>query len=247
MKQVLHRYLQSIHPRNIKLLMKDNKPSFFLMIWWFMLYPFILNQGKKPSEEAIQTTVHLAIRLLPLLLMSWSNIAGRIPMSKAMFLAPLKEAERKEYIKNTLYVKIGIPMLLSLILEILLAFFYQTNAIQIFVVEFAMFSMGLGEYLCCHLINKHDRHIDRAFVDKDGQVKEAVMNIMNVALGYFLFIGLEYTDFTPSMRIFDEVVVISLLLLMLVFDIRILKTRYQSTVDTISNYERYFLIKGKVK
>ena len=30
-------------------------------------------------------------------------------------------------------------------------------------------------------------------------------------------------------------------------DIRILKTRYQSTVDTISNYERYFLIKGKVK
>jgi len=247
MKQVLHRYLQSIHPRNIKLLMKDNKASFFLMIWWFIFYPFILNLGKKPSEEAIQTMVHLVIRLLPVVLMSWSNIAGRIPMSKAMFLAPLKEAERKEYIKNTLYVKIGVPMLLTLILEILLAFFYKTNVIQIFVVEFTMFSMGLGEYLCCHLINKHDRHIDRAFVDKDGQVKEAVMNIMNVALGYFLFIGLEYTDFTPSMRIFDEVVVISLLLLMLVFDIRILKTRYQSTVDTISNYERYFLIKGKVK
>lgn len=247
MKQVLHRYLQSIHPRNIKLLMKDNKASFFLMIWWFMLYPFILNQGKKPPEEAIQTTVHLAIRLLPLLLMSWSNIAGRIPMSKAMFLAPLKEAARKEYIKNTLYVKIGVPMLLGLILEILLAFFYKTNVIQIFVVEFAMFSMGLGEYLCCHLINKHDRHIDRAFVDKDGQVKEAVMNMMNIILAFLLFIGLEYTDFTASMHIFDEVVVISLLLLMLVFDIRILKTRYQSTVDTISNYERYFLIKGKVK
>ena len=247
MKQVLHRYLQSIHPRNIKLLMKDNRASFFLMLWWFALYPFILNQGKNPPEEAITTTVHLVIRLLPVLLMSWSNIAGKIPMSKAMFLAPLKEAERKEYIKNTLYVKIGVPMLFSLILEIVLAFFYKTNVIQIFVIEFTMFSMGLGEYLCCHLINKHDRHIDLAFVDKDGQVKEAVMNMMNVILGFLLFIGLEYTDFTPSMSVFDEVVVIGLLLLMLVFDIRILKTRYQSTVDTISNYEQYFLIKGKVK
>lgn len=247
MKQVLHRYLQSIHPRNIKLLMKDNRASFFLMLWWFALYPFILNQGKNPPEEAITTTVHLVIRLLPVLLMSWSNIAGKIPMSKAMFLAPLKEAERKEYIKNTLYVKIGVPMLFSLILEIVLAFFYKTNVIQIFVIEFTMFSMGLGEYLCCHLINKHDRHIDLAFVDKDGQVKEAVMNMMNVILGFLLFIGLEYTDFTPSMPILDGVIVISLLLLMLVFDIRILKTRYQSTVDTISNYERYFLIKGKVK
>lgn len=250
LKQAWRSYLASLHPRNIKKVKNDGSFPFSSAIWWLVIYPTIVRGGGEDSE--LQWGVYmlyLTIKLLPALFMGWSNMVGRLPMPKMMYMAPMKETERVQYIKSLMAIKICVPTVMSLVLGYIWMCFFDMSVIQILLIAIVYISIGIGTYVCSDLVNKHNRHIPMAIHDKNGEVKDAWLNTAVVFAGIIILIALESVDFLGGIKDLDgdTVVFVLVLMFLLIGDIVILKTRYQDTINNLCNYEIAYRVQEKVK
>lgn len=253
MKQAWRSYVASLHPRNFKKVKNDSISHLFNILWWFVIYPVIV--GREGEDSNLHWGVYmlyLTVKLLPALFMSWSNMVGRLPMPKMMYMTPMKVEERYAYIKNLMLIKIGVPVVLSLVLGTVWSCFFDMSILQIVVILFANISIGIGIYVCSDLVNKHDRRITMAVRDKNGEPKDAWLNTAVVFMGMIILIALESVDFMNGITDLDGttfgVIVFTILMVgLLIGDIVILKTRFHDTLENLCNYEITYRVLGKAE
>lgn len=243
-KQAWRSYLASLHPRNYKYI--NNFGLVGVWIYWFIMAP-IINDFDFDGDTGRKIWFY-AVNLTPYLVMWWSNLKQKLSMPKQIYLLPMKASQRAEYVKNLLYIKIGFPTLIGLILHIVRGFIYDIHPLQILACVVAMISFGIGMYVCSSLRSKFDRYIRYAVRGKDGTGKEAWLNMLCMvysAVYHFIASMVEVgQDGSILVSILWYVIPLAI---MIVMDIVIIKTRFLWTIVDACNYEENFNVLGKVK
>ena len=243
LKQAFYSYLSAIHPRNIKKLKEEG--NWFWYIYFLFIYPMLMNTIN--GDDFAQYIWFTAIKMLPILLMSWSNLPSKFLMPKAMFMCPMKQEDRKKYINSVLFLKIGIPILFGVSIELVWSIFYGFKIWQILTIAFVHFSIGIASYLCFEGKGKYDKSINFARRDKSGNIRWAWVNILSLILAVLLLIGLEMADMTSFMTK-GSAIVIGIVVIMLFFcDVWIITHQYEETIEQAGDYELTFRVLSKVK
>lgn len=243
-KQAWRSYLTSLHPRNYKYI----KDSGMLGIWiYFLVISPIMNDYDNGWEKAKQM-LFWAVILTPYLIMWWSNLKHKLAIPKQMYLLPMKIDERKEYFCTLLTIKIGFPTLVGIILQFILAGIYGIDWLQILLTTLGLISFGIGMYVCSSLRSKFDRYIRYAVRGKDGTGKDAWLNLMCMiyAVIYRAIAMMIESDGKPIGPL-GWIWIIGFLSVMVIMDVAIIKTRYQSTIEDLLNYEEAYNVLGKVR
>ncbi len=243
LKQAWRSYLASLHPRNYKYIKNG---AFFGMWFYFMVISPIINDYDH-SGEAVEQLWFYAVNLTPYLIMWWSNLEHKLSMPKQIYLLPMKAPQRAEYVRNLLYIKIGFPALVGVILHIIRGFIYEMEPLRILSCAIAMVSFGIGMYVCSSLRSKFDRYIRYAVRGEDGMGKDAWLNWMCMiysAVYHFIASGVEVEQGGSILvSVLWYVVPLALIIIM---DITIIRTRFLWTVVDTCNYEEHFNVLGKV-
>lgn len=243
LKQAFRSYLSAIHPRNIKKLKEDG--NWFWYIYFLFIYPMLMSSV---NDDDFARYIWLTfIKLLPILLMSWSNITSKFLMPKAMFLCPMKPEDRKKYIHCVLLIKIGIPVLLGVVIELIWSVFYEFKFLQIITIAFVHFSIGIATYFCFEGKGKNDRNINFARRDKAGNTRWAWVNILSLIWAVLLLVGFEMVDLTSSMTLGSGIVIGVSVVVLLLCDIWILTHQYEETIEQSGDYELTFRVLSQVK
>ena len=243
-KQAWRSYLASLHPRNYKYI----KNGGTLGVWiYFLVISPIINDFDHSGEAGRQFWFY-AVNLTPYLIMWWSNLEYKLSMPKQLYLLPMKAPQRAEYVRNLLFIKIGFPTVVGVILHIIRSFLYGFELFRILACTIAMVSFGIGMYVCSSLRSKFDRYIRYAVRGEDGTGKDAWLNwvcMIYSAVYHFIAsaVEVEIADITLVSVLWDVVPAA----IMIIMDIVIIKTRFLWTVVDSCNYEDHFNILGKVR
>ena len=169
-------------------------------------------------------------------------------MPKRMYLLPMKQSERGKYIHTLLCIKIAFPALVGLLLQLLRGLMYGVHPAKILLCTLGTISFGVGMYVCSSLRSKFDRYIRYAVRGEDGTGKDAFLNGMCMICSiiyHFLVVAVEVSE---GDSVWDLLLwTIIPLILMIIMDIAIIKTRYLWTIVDACNYEENFNILGRVK
>lgn len=241
LKQAFHSYLSSLHPRNIK--KEKNRATPFLIVYFLFFYPSLMSASNPNFAKYMWFTM---IKMLPLFIMWWSNISSKFLMPKAMFLCPMKQEDRKEYINDVLLLKIGFPILVGLGIELVWSIFYGFSLWQILAILLIHFSLGISTYICFEAMGKGDRRISYARKDKKGQIRWAWMNLADLLLALLLLMGFELSDMKPEMDLGDGMLVVCWLGVLLILDVLIVVRQYSQTIENACDYELNFRVLGMV-
>ena len=241
LKRAFQSYLSSLHPRNFKKFQKNN--AGFWLIYWAFIYPLIISGSNPDFARFMWFTM---IKALPFFLMGFSSLSSRFLMAKAMFLCPMKEEDRREYINAVLVMKIGIPVLVGIVIELLFSLYYGFKPLQIVAIAFIHFSVGIAMHICFEGRGKNDRVISQARLDKNGKTRWAWMNVVLMVWGIFLLAGFEAIDMTSQMSMWSGIAIGVSLVAFVIFDIAIMVTQYHDTIAQAGNYELTFHILSKV-
>ena len=225
LKQAWRSYLASLHPRNLR--KAYDKGGLFILIYWFVIYPLIMN-AVTDDIDYYYVTVYMCIRMIPFLVIGWSNIGSKYLMPKVMYLSPMKEQEREEYIKNVLLIKIGVSMLLALCIELIWGYFTGFHIAKVIVVVFVNLSIGVADLITVN--------------EKDTNLFAVIFAVVVIIAIVFLEVGTE-GSLTLVCNGFIAIGVVVLFIL----DIIIIRKKYNATIALAGDYEHAFRIEGKVE
>lgn len=232
-KQAWRSYLASIHPRNLK--KAKAKGKLFWVFYWMMLYPSIVIHDTEMRNVILMS----AFRFMPFLILVWSNGNSPFLMSKAMFLAPLKENERRTYVKAGLVIRIGMSIVLSLVIEMILSIFYGMNIYRICVMLFTHFTLVIAF------------HISYSEPHGKGKISSQMhwVNIMTIIFAIFGVYACSILDVgaEASLTIFCKVFIGIMVAGYIVFDYIVIRKGLDATVALAGNYELTFRIERKVE
>ena len=144
-KQAWRSYVTSLHPRNLRKAYDDGK--LFWLLYWLIIYPTIIRLGNNESLEIYEAIYLTAFRFLPWCLMEWSDIGSKFLMTKMMFLSPMKEEERKEYMNCVLCVKIGVSLICSVLIDVICSLFYGFSTLKMMILLVMILSIGIAKYI----------------------------------------------------------------------------------------------------
>ena len=225
MKHAWRSYLASLHPRYLR--KAYDKGGLFMLIYWFVIYPMIMN-AVTDNMEFYDVMALMLMRMIPFIIINWSNFSSKYLMPKVMFLSPMKEQERKEYINCVLLIKIGMCILLGICIEIIWGCFTGFHLEKVIIMAIANFSIGVAEYIA---------------TEKKGiNLFVITMEIITIAIIAFLEIGTE-----GSLTLFCNWFMLVSVILMPVLDIVIIRKKYHATIALAGEYEVAFKIEGKVE
>lgn len=247
LKQAWRSYLASLHPRNYKYI-KNGGP---LGVWVYFLVISPIIGDASSGRDAAERMWFFAVNLTPFLIMWWSNLEHKITMPKQMYLLPMTVEQRAQYIRTLLSIKIGFPVIVGAVLHIIRGCVYQIHPLQILANIVAIISFGMGMYVCSSLRSKFDRYIRYAVRGKDGHGKDAWLNIMCMIFAgvyHFVVSLMHKAEVAEGSELgFIILAYIIPMVIMIIMDIAIIKTRYAKTVEDTCDYEENFNVLGKVK
>lgn len=247
LKQAWRSYLASLHPRNIKKIKNQQPSSFFMAFYWVIVYPLLIMDKEDGAVQSGIKIAYFIVRMLPLMLLAWSDISNKLSVPKAMYFTPMKSEEREAYIKSLLVIKIAVPAIFSFVIEMIASFFLDISILQTMLIVFLYITIGIATYVSSDLVNKYNRHVSIAVRDKNGEPRDAWLNIFTFIGSLLLLIGLEITDLAnggsfEAGSVVGSVIIYGVLIALLVADIVILKTRYFASIKDRCNYEIAFKI-----
>lgn len=247
MKQAWKSYLASLHSRNLRKIYHNGEWLFWL--YWLVIYPAIIGMTSEDTTEYVRTMYTILIRLIPFLIMEWSNTNSKYLMTKMMFLIPMKEEQRKEYINDVLVIKIGVSSLCGMIIEVVYSIFYGFSFWRMILISIANVSIGISSYISVETFGKLDEKRYAILQDKIGIKKTHRMHwlahfcsVMVIAALSILDIGAE-----ESLAFVCKLLIGIMVIGLVIFDIRTIQREYQATIALAGNYELAFRIPGKVE
>lgn len=225
MKQAWRSYLASLHPRNIK---KLREKVAYGGIYLFVLGCYIFSAVVSKDGYMVSLVLTL-VRFLPLFVNGYSALSSQLLMPKAMFLSPMKEEERREYINCVLTIKIGMSVVFSFVIEVIWSLFAGVHLWRSLVVVFIIFSLGVALHIC----EEHKR-------------ENGISTFVGMLLLYFLTCrdSLEILN-SGWIKIVLDVIVVICLLLLAIFNVKIMKEQFVHLLEQGSEYEMQYKIKGK--
>lgn len=237
LKQAFRSYLASLHPRNIKKV-KGSSNAYWI-IYWIFIWPMMMRTW---NDETGNSTLYLITKMIPFLIMSWSNISSKFLMTKEMYLCPMKSEERERYVNYILYFKIGFPVFVGLLIEIVWSFFIGFHVFRTLAMVFIYFSVGIAIYICLDTVDQTNRRVTWGRTGRDGKVKWAWMNLISFVYGLMIMFSFENTDLTVQMDILSGVFIGVGLILMSIFNVLIIRMQYRETMEQAQNYEYEFKV-----
>lgn len=237
LKQAFRSYLASLHPRNIKKV-KGSSNAYWI-IYWIFIWPMMMRTW---NDETGNSTLYLITKMIPFLIMSWSNISSKFLMTKEMYLCPMKSEERERYINYILYFKIGFPVFVGLLIEIVWSFFIGFHVFRTLAMVFIYFSVGIAIYICLDTVDQTNRRVTWGRIGRDGKVKWAWMNLISFVYGLMIMFSFENTDLTVQMDILSGVFIGVGLILMAILNVLIIRMQYRETMEQAQNYEYEFKV-----
>lgn len=246
MKQAFRSYLASIHPRNLKRL-KSYNPTSYVFLFIFGMYALVALLPGKTVNDWIYSYVFL---LIPIFFMSWSDLSSRYLMPKPMFLCPMKEEERKEYLRCVLKCKIGGPMLLGILIHMIWCIDYGFQVWRLPLLLFFYFSAGIANYMAYEYHSVSGEKAPFNIQDENGKiiypwVSTAVLMITILGIATIVLL----TDYSPEVvqQIFPLYILFggAILISLLVMDIEIIKEQFPYIIKNVGDYERNFKIQVK--
>lgn len=227
LKQAWSGYLTSLHPRYLRKAYDEGR--LFGLFYWVIIYPIIM-QAVTGQEEYYDIGFVVTIRLLPFGISMWSDMGSKYLMPKLMFLSPMKETERREYVNHVVFIKIGMTVFYSICGELLLSIFYDFNIFRILIIVFMNFSLALAIYISAETSDK----------------KYRVNDIVKVGSGLTIIaIALLTLGATESLASFLKIVIIITTIAVVIMDIIIILKEYKGTIIHAGNYEMAFRIPAK--
>lgn len=228
-KQALYTYWTSLHPRNIKYIIHKRWVTFVL---FFVFLPNVTEIKQNGAGAFYPFTV-----FFPIVLMKMSNLAQKISIPKALFLAPMQQEERENYIKYLIGIKIGVSMLLGLFIQLVWKRFYPISWIDVLICMFVYLSYGIAEYFCVEGALDDGSRIEHGVRGEDGKITVSSSNWMAIACAILMYIVLPL-NLTEEIPIFMQAPAqIPLLLLLFFYDIVIIIRQYRDMLNTICKYE----------
>lgn len=237
LKQAWRSYLASLHPRNIKKV-KGSSNAYWI-IYWIFIWPMMMTTW---NDETGNSTIYLITKMIPFLIMSWSNISSKFLMTKEMYLCPMKSEERERYINYILFFKIGFPVFVGLLIEIVWSFFIGFHVFRTLAMVFIYFSVGIAIYICLDTVDQTNRRVTWGRTGRDGKVKWAWMNLISFVYGLMIMFSFENTDLTVQMDILSGVFIGVGLILMAILNVLIIRMQYRETMEQAQNYEYAFKV-----
>ncbi|MBP3677625.1 MAG: hypothetical protein J6I97_04690 [Agathobacter sp.] len=226
MKQAWRSYWSSLHPRYLRKAYDNG--AIFPLIYWFVIYPFIMNLVNENGTEIYNVMALMFMRMIPFMVMEWSNINSKYLMPKAMYVSPMKEQERMEYINYVLLIKIGMTVFLGMCIEIVWGIFTGFHIGKVAIVVLIILSCGVASYISTK------KHWYNALV--------MFLAIITMAFIAFLEIGAE-----ESLAIFCKWVIAISVIILPVLVVLIIRKNYHATIAFASDYEVAFKVEGKVE
>lgn len=224
-KQAWRSYWASLHPRYLRKAYDNG--AIFGLIYWFVIYPIIMN-AVSDNLEFYDVMALMFMRMLPFIIMEWSNIGSKYLMPKRMYLSPIKEQERKEYINYVIFIKIGVSMLLGMCIEVVWGIITEFHISKVIIIVLMNLSIGIANYIG---------------TEKKGfNIFVITMVIIVMALIAFLEVGADET-----LAVFCKWVIAIAIIALPVLDILIVRRGYQDTITLAGEYEVAFKIEGKVE
>ena len=243
-KLAFQSYLSALHPRNIKEAKKSG--IYFWLLYWCILYPLLI-LGMDEDRDGGVFYLKFLVKILPWLLILWSNSASKYMMPKVMYLIPMTYENRKAYVNAVLFIKIGVPVVLGLIIDVIWSCISGFDMVRILFSTFAYISIGIATYFCVQGRGKNDTQISIGKKMPDGTVKAAWLNnwMIGFALGILALVVLVsvkdiYWDFIIGF------IWTFLTVLLIIFDILVVTTQYKTTIEGVSDYEANFRILAEV-
>ena len=231
LKQAWRSYWASLHPRYLR--KAYDSGVMFQIIYWLVIYPTIMGLVNKNSHEMYAVMAHGFVRIIPFFIMAWSDINSKYLMPKVMYLSPMKEQDREEYIKNVLFVKIGMTVFLGLCIEVIWGLCTGFDLRKVLVMGTMNLSMGVATYISQQALKKKNHWLNNIVI------LCVIIAIFSVAI---LEVGAE-----KSLAIFLNWFILIATTGLLIIDIWIVRNDYQTTVVHASEYELAFKVLGKVE
>ena len=161
-KQALYTYWMSLHPRNLKYILEKRWPILVLLLGVFPNYIEI-------REHGVGAFYSLTV-VLPVILMKLSNLAGKLNIPKALYLAPMQVKQRRQYIKYLIVIKIGVSMLLGLVIQLVWYVICSISVADILVCISIYLGYGIAEYFCVEGTLYDGNKIEHGIREKDGRI-----------------------------------------------------------------------------
>lgn len=240
-KQALYTYMKLLHPRHIR---KVEEPIWrtFLILWIF-----------GPNWEDIQTqgisAWYTISVLLPMGICIYTNLSSKVNKPKAMFLVPMSKKDRKYYIKSLLCIKIGVPALVGVFIELLWGLKYKRSWVDLLLTAVIYVSFGISECICLQVTIPPGDKIGHGVRTANGKITYSFLNLANLAVIYVLLLGVTpapVDDWEDPMILFGEAVdpVIGILTgIMLFLDMLILLRQFTSVLEENCGFEQPALVR----
>lgn len=226
MKQAWRSYWASLHPRYLRKAYDNG--ALFPLLYWFVIYPVIMSLVNDDSAEIYNVMALMFMRMIPFMVMEWSNINSKYLMPKAMFLSPMKEQERMEYINYVLFIKIGMSVFLGVCIEVVWGIFTGFHIGKVLIVVLTSLSFGVATYISTK--------------KKWENTLVIFLAIMTMAFIAFLEIGAE-----ESLATFCNWTMVLAVIMLPILNILIIRKKYQETIKFAGIYEVAYKIEGKVE
>lgn len=250
MKQAWRSYLASLHPRNIK---KLRESAMYSWLWIVIILIYALTALLQDNGYADLYCGTLLRLLLPLGLMGYSNLTSRYLMPKAMFICPMKEDERKEYINCVISIKIGAMVVSSLCTELIWSIFFGFRLWEVMFVPFLIFLVGVAEYLG-YEVKRDERGQLPSFAEDQRENKIPIWKNSAVAMlviaAIALLVGYDMEclvgkNSVAQMIFLGVAGVCSVFVILLAYQVT--KGQFKYVIEQSSDYELHFKIMGKVQ
>lgn len=236
LKQAFRSYIAFFYPKYRKNMFGKKKYTFFQFLFWGVLI-----------RALIWEEIWIFLGLLPMAMMSWSSTDTRVHIEKPMFLCPMTYEMRKKYINKVVFVKIGVPMLLGIFLEIVWKFWCKVPIERSIIVLICYLSIGIGMHIHIDGIDKEDRKTKYARKDKKGKIRSAWINHVVDVWAIFLYFYAKELEFIGVDGEFYRYLFQYGTAALLFMDAVILLTQYRDMVTQAIDYELAFQIPGNLK
>lgn len=247
MKQALRSYLASIHPRNVKKLREINAYG-YVHLFICGLYAFVALLPGKTVNDWIFSFIFL---MFPIFFMFWSDMSSRYLMPKAMFLCPMKEEERKEYIQCVLKCKITGPLIFGFFIHLIWSIDYGFQIWRLATLLFLYYSAGIALYMGYEYRVKSGEKVPWVTCDAEGKkiyprLRDILIPV--VIAGITMVCAFDYaSDPIMTENVFPYFIIVASVLLFVIaaLDIIIIRKQLPYVTENIGDYEKNFKIQVK--
>lgn len=223
LKQAVITYFKAFRWENLKKIKRHGNAIVGILM--FTIYPAILDIISKNDTSMYVMTIPFA----PLLLIVYAEMLMQFMISKEVFLVPMQNKDRREYVNALVGIKILVPTAFGALLLLLWKVLFDRRWIEVIALVFVFLSVEIGAGI------------------KSRAKKYTALNYFNFSISALIFIfmvGIEKSDYEIYGAGVYVYPVVGMVILM-ILDILIFVKHYKGYVENSCDYEKMFRISRK--